>query len=179
MSLGFIGWLAGFFISLALYFAYISDITQYLSSSVWLISLSIMPLSSMHTITNAQMAGLHSFLWLVFHCMYTNSVCVCVCVCVCVSTDHKPSWPNYLPNAPPLDTTILEVRTSTQRFWGDTLIPEHGAKGGNSKFKCWNLWSHIIGIELHMGLEIYRELTFLNASKICIAKWTTLKFTIQ
>ena len=53
---------------------------QYLSFSVWLTSLSIIPSSSIYVAAN----GVISFFfygWVIFHCVW---VCVCVCVCVCV-----------------------------------------------------------------------------------------------
>ena len=115
----------------------------------------------------------------IYMCVYMY-ICVCVCIYVYIYWSHSRGL--YLPDLIIFQTPnaiTLEVRISIYRFWGDTLIPEHGEKGGNRTFKCWNFWSHIIRIELHMRLEIYTELTFLNASKIYITKWTTLKFAIQ
>ena len=67
------------FVLLCFYIAHISKNIQYLSFSVWLISLSIIHSVAIHVVT----FGLITFflyIWLMFHC----SVCVCVCVCVCV-----------------------------------------------------------------------------------------------
>ena len=53
---------------------HINEITWYLSFSVWLISLSIMPSRSIHIFTMARFPS--SYGWVIFHCM-----CACVCMC--------------------------------------------------------------------------------------------------
>ena len=54
------------------YILHISDIIQYLSFSVWLISFNIMPSRSIQVITKSP-----SYSWL-------NNIPLCVCVCACV-----------------------------------------------------------------------------------------------
>ena len=50
----------------------ISEIIQYLSSSDWLISLTIMPSRSIHIITNSKILCFLWY-WIVFHCVYVAS----------------------------------------------------------------------------------------------------------
>ena len=55
----------------------------------------------MHVVTNAHMATLHSFLWLVFHCMYTHNIhimCIYIymCVCVYIYTNPTHEGPTFL-----------------------------------------------------------------------------------
>ena len=54
------------------YIPYMHEIIEYLSSSIWLISLSIMSSRSIHVITNGKM----------FHLFYGWVVFQCVCVCL-------------------------------------------------------------------------------------------------
>ena len=58
-----------FLVCCIFYIPHISDITQYLSFSVWLISLSIMPSKSIHVAANGKMSFFF-YDWVVFHCMY-------------------------------------------------------------------------------------------------------------
>ena len=59
------------------YISHISDVILHFPSSVWLISLSTMPLISIQDATNSKILF---FLWL-----KDMTLCVCVCVCVCNS----------------------------------------------------------------------------------------------
>ena len=49
-------------------FPHISEIIQYLSFSVWLISLSIMPSSSIHVASNGRTSFFYG--WILVHCIY-------------------------------------------------------------------------------------------------------------
>ena len=65
------------FALLCFYISYISKNTQYLSFTVWLISLNIIHFIS---IMLFHLARLHSFLYVINVLLW--GVCVCVCVCV-------------------------------------------------------------------------------------------------
>ena len=76
------------------YISHINDIILHFPSSVWFISLSIMPLTSIQDATNGKILF---FLWL-----KDMTLCVCICVCVCNSfcihssiNRHRLSYIDY------------------------------------------------------------------------------------
>ena len=71
------------FLCLLVFIFRMGKIIWYLSFSVWLTSLSIISLRSIHTVAHGKIS---SFLWL-----SNNPVCVCVCVYVCVCVDTRSS----------------------------------------------------------------------------------------
>lgn len=48
-----------------------------------------------------------------------------------------PSWPNYVPQAPPPNISVLELGFQHVNLWGDTFSPLHSPLKKCSSEPCW------------------------------------------